>query len=228
MSGWLPLEANPEVLNAFLRNVGVSSWEFHDVFGLDDDLLGMVPQPVEAVLMVFPITEAYGENARIERERIERDGQALPPHFFIRQTIANACGTIGLLHSVASNPRAPIEPGSFVATFLAEQKDATPAERAAALERSNRIEQVHVAASQQGQTRPPEPEDDVNLHFICLTNVGGTLVEFDGCKAFPISHGPTSAETLLSDCARVVREFISRTPDNVNFNLVALSSAAAE
>jgi ubiquitin carboxyl-terminal hydrolase L3 len=34
---------------------------FHDVFGLDEDLLAMVPQPVLAVLLLFPITEQVSD-----------------------------------------------------------------------------------------------------------------------------------------------------------------------
>ena len=37
---WLPIESNPEVMNSFLRKLGVSSdWEINDVFGLDPELL---------------------------------------------------------------------------------------------------------------------------------------------------------------------------------------------
>ena len=36
--------------------------------------------------------------------RIEKEGQHVSPNvYFMRQTVGNACGTIGLLHAVLNN-----------------------------------------------------------------------------------------------------------------------------
>ena len=45
-------------MNSFLRRMGVpADWEINDVFGLEEELLSMLPQPVLALLLLFPISE---------------------------------------------------------------------------------------------------------------------------------------------------------------------------
>lgn len=50
----------------------------------------------------------------------------------------------------------------------------------------------------------------------------------DGRKAFPINHGPSSADTLLEDACRVVRAFMDRDPEEVKFTIVALCKTPEE
>lgn len=64
----------------------------------------MVPQPVKAVILLFPITENYEKDSKEEVKQIQEKGQEVSPNVvFFKQTIPNACGTIGLLHTLASN-----------------------------------------------------------------------------------------------------------------------------
>jgi hypothetical protein len=45
-------------MNLFLRKMGVPvEWEINDVYGLEEELLMMLPQPVLALLLLFPIND---------------------------------------------------------------------------------------------------------------------------------------------------------------------------
>ncbi len=82
----------------------ISVFKFQDVLGVEDWALDMVPKPVTAVLMLFPIKEASRKFEQDERLRIEKEGQIVSDKlFFMKQTVGNACGTIGLIHAVANS-----------------------------------------------------------------------------------------------------------------------------
>ncbi|KAG2263952.1 hypothetical protein Bca52824_071031 [Brassica carinata] len=100
---WLPLEANPDVMNQFLWGLGLApdAAECNDVFGLDDELLEMVPKPVLAVLFLYPITKK-SEEERIEQDKEIKEKVHIDKVYFMKQTVGNACGTIGLLHAIGN------------------------------------------------------------------------------------------------------------------------------
>ena len=42
----------------YVANLGMEmNYQFHDVFGLDPDLLAIIPQPCLSLLLLFPINE---------------------------------------------------------------------------------------------------------------------------------------------------------------------------
>ncbi|KAL0873954.1 hypothetical protein Bca101_023659 [Brassica carinata] len=231
---WLPLEANPEVMNQVLVStssaspiIGVSKFgnildaaECNDVFGLDDELLEMVPKPVLAVLFLYPITKK-SEEERIEQDKEIKEKVHSDKVYFMKQTVGNACGTIGLLHAIGNiTSEIKLSEGSFLDKFFKSTAKMTPMERARFLENDSQIEDAHSVAVTAGET---PATDDADTHFICLACVDGELYELDGRKAGPISHGTSSPATLLKDSTKVMKKFIEKNPDTLNFNVIAIS-----
>lgn len=223
---WLPLEANPEVMDEFMRPLGVSGGaSFHDVYGFDEDLLAMVPHPVLAVLFLYPITPQTEAASQEEVESITKDGQHVSKNvFFIRQTVGNACGTIALLHSLGNNRKSvQLRSGSYLAMFFEKTSEMTADERAKYLEEDEELVKAHATAATGGHTRPPSAEEEVDLHFVAFVCVDGDVYELDGRKEFPINHGKSSSDSLLKDAVNIIQRFIKNSSHSHQFNVITLS-----
>ncbi|XP_073651410.1 ubiquitin carboxyl-terminal hydrolase isozyme L3 isoform X5 [Tursiops truncatus] len=121
---------------------------------MDPELLSMVPRPVCAVLLLFPITEKYEIFRTEEEEKIKSQGQDVTSSvYFMKQTISNACGTIGLIHAIANNKdKMHFESGSTLKKFLEESASMSPEERARYLENYDAIRVTHETSAHEGQT----------------------------------------------------------------------------
>jgi len=221
---WIPIESNPTVMNSFLRKLGVSSdWEINDVFGLEDELLMMLPQPVLALLLLFPITEKYGEYSKELEAKLE-DSKKSEKIFYMKQTISNACGTVALLHSVLNNlDSIQLKDGALKA-FMDASSERTPEEIAEKLEASDDICASHDDAAREGQTSAPDRDDSVDYHFVAFVRVGDELYELDGRKQAPIPMGKTTKEDFMKDAAKACQEYMRRDPENINFTVLALTA----
>ncbi|GAA5805066.1 hypothetical protein EDC94DRAFT_585955 [Helicostylum pulchrum] len=218
---WVPLEANPEVWNEIVHKCGVDpNWNYVDVYGFDPELLAMIPRPVQAIIFLFPITEAYEKFKAEEEAHLAKCGQYISPEVvFFKQTISNACGMIALLHSLGSSDDEIIGPGLFN-DIISQAKNASIEERVELLENSVELASVHEAAAYDGQTVAPDREDAIDLHFVCFVEVDQHLYELDGRKAFPINHGKCS--DLVKSAAVVMRKYMERDPEETHFSAIAL------
>ncbi|KAL8730704.1 MAG: hypothetical protein Q9166_003896 [cf. Caloplaca sp. 2 TL-2023] len=230
---FIPLENNPEVMTTLIHKLGLSpTLAFHDVFSLDDpSLLAFIPRPVHALLLVFPVTPTY------EKSRKEEDGP-LPEYsasgsgeevIWFRQTIRNACGMIGLLHSACNGgAREMIAPSTDLANLITNALFLDPAARARLIETSPSIARAHASAAAQGDTAAPSADQNVDLHFVAFVkSAENNLWELDGRRKGPLNRGELGVEDdLLAEKALDlgVRRFIKReTEGDGRFSLVALA-----
>jgi ubiquitin carboxyl-terminal hydrolase L3 len=179
----------------------------------------MVPSPVKAVLLLFPITPASEAAKALE----DATPCAAPPAslYFMQQTVDNACGTVGLLHACLNNAAdLPGAADSWIAGFARRTAELGARERALALEADEALDEAHAGAAAQGQSAQP---DEVRLHFVCFVQNDGQLWELDGRRPKALARGPSSPETLLRDAVAVIKGFMARAEGDVSFNAIALA-----
>ncbi|EFA84077.1 peptidase C12 family protein [Heterostelium album PN500] len=227
---WVPLEANPEVLTSFMQNLGVpEEWEFCDIYGIDSELLDMVPKPCIAVLLLFPITNSYEQQRYKLEDDIKSKGQIVSDKvYFMKQYIGNACGTIGVVHSVLNNANVIKFKDGFFKNFLNTTTNLNVEQRATALALNTEIEKSHEISALQGQSSVPDEDEPVILHFVSFVNVDGHLYELDGRKPFPINHSTTTEATFLEDVSKVLQKMIEENPEEIRFNLMGLVKSQSE
>jgi ubiquitin carboxyl-terminal hydrolase L3 len=226
---WFPLESNPGLMNSYVQKLGfdTSIYEFVDVFSTESWALDLVPQPVAAVIMLYPLSK--------NQEDHYKDDTIVPitddtKFWFIKQRIGNACGTIGLLHALLNAPEglrgASLDQTSWLGKFYDECPPALdPISKAEKLESSDTIEKLHDKATsdESNQTSRGNIEDQLTTHFVALVHANGRLLELDGRKEGPVDHGSTSPSTLLQDACKLVQKFMARDPQEIRFTIMALA-----
>ena len=56
--------------------------------------------------MLFPIKKSTEEYREAERKKIESEGQVCSDKvYYMKQTVGNACGTVGILHAIGNARR---------------------------------------------------------------------------------------------------------------------------
>lgn len=235
-------ENNPEVMNKLKKVLGLSDeLEFYDVWSLDDpELLAHIPRPALALLVIIPLNKAWADERKAEdagKEDYTGEGDGEPVIWF-KQTIGNACGSIGVLHSVINGPASKyILPGS---DFEKLRRDAIPlkmADRAQMLYDSQPFEDAHSAVANLGDTTPPSPKTGhhVGHHFVSFVKADdGNLWELEGSRKGPINRGALADnEDVLSPKAldlglkRVIKLVKDAGIDDLRFSCTVLAPKAS-
>ncbi|XP_026287977.1 ubiquitin carboxyl-terminal hydrolase isoform X1 [Frankliniella occidentalis] len=222
---WQPLESNPEVMTKYIQRAGVSDdIQVVDVFGLDPDILAIVPQPTYSLILLFPCSDIYEKFKADEEEMLKDKDQKIPSStFFMKQITPNACGTIALVHGILNNLDEIKLKDGILKDFIEKAASLSPLERGDLLDKMGSIIDLHKEVAAEGQTEAPPAEEKIIHHFVAFVHKEGNLLELDGRKFGPINHGPTTPETFLADAAKVCKTFMTRDPEEVRFTIVAIS-----
>lgn len=196
----VPLESDPAIFTSLGHGLGLpSTYEFTDIFSITDpDLKAFIPRPVIAMILLFPIDANYEalkhkEDSQMTPYQIPSSGNE--PCYWFPQKVRNACGLYALLHSLC-NATEP-EPGSKLARFVDSLESARSFELRTEL--IELLENEYSEAAQEGQTKAPEPEEDIDLHFIAFVSKNGRLYELDGRRNGPLDLGPSGHDLIEED-----------------------------
>lgn len=108
--------------------------------------------------------------------------------------------------------------------FFDDSKSLSPHERGELLKKCEGIINIHKEVASEGQTTPPDDNEEVLHHYVAFVHKEGHLYELDGSRDFPINHGPSSEDTFLKDAAAVCRQYMNIDPETVTFTVVALTA----
>ena len=238
---WLPLESNPVSLNTYIKTLGfqTSEYQFVDVLSTEQWAIDMIPQPVLAILFLFPMKKQKRSSpTKIETRRTNK--QILCQDvWYMKQRIRNACGTFAILHALANLPSSIqaqeklFQSSTWIERFLKEcsslddHNDNLPLERAKLLESNNEIETLHDASAKNcdNQTRRGSVNDTVDIHFIAFVNKNNQLYELDGrSECGPILHRQTDQEHFLKHTCEIIQnDFMNLDPEEIRFSILALA-----
>lgn len=220
-----PLANDPVSLTDYASTIGLdlTTFQFAELFGYDEDVFAFIPKPIYSTLFLFPVGKDDGP---IETRYQEKVPLPQPIPWYTKQTVGNACGTIAVLHSILNNlDHLGVAKDSWLEKFILESADKTPEERAAMIEGNTDLIELH----EETATDDTTPLDDISFasHFIAFIIKDGNLWELDGRKPQPICHGPSS--DLLKDSVDIVkRDFLPHIEDIMYTSMCAFCGQSSE
>ena len=209
--------------------------QFYDIYSLDEpELLAHIPRPVLALLVIIPLTPAWDRNRKAE-DAGKSDYAGFGPEepvIWFKQTIGNACGSIGLLHSAINGPAADfVQPDSDLAAIRSRAIPLRMTERANMLYNSVPFELAHKSVEEAGDTLATSAATEhVGQHFVAFVKTEGKLWELEGDRKGPLERGSLAdGEDVLSPQAlemglkRIMRLESDAGGEDLRFSCIALA-----
>ena len=237
LTDWRP-ENHPEVMDRLAITLGLSpELQFYDVWSLDEpELLAHIPRPVLALLVIIPLTPAWDRD-RTAEDAGESDYSGSGPGepvIWFKQTIGNACGSIGLLHCAINGPAAAhIQPGSDLEAIRTAAVPLSMTERADMLYNNAPFESAHKSVEEVGDTRATTRAGHAGQHFVAFVKADGKLWELEGSRKGPLERGSLADnEDVLSPRAlefgikRIIKLESESGGGDLRFSCIALAKKA--
>eukprot|EP01086_Lenisia_limosa_P015638 TRINITY_DN5146_c0_g1_i1.p1 TRINITY_DN5146_c0_g1~~TRINITY_DN5146_c0_g1_i1.p1 ORF type:complete len:237 (+),score=54.92 TRINITY_DN5146_c0_g1_i1:68-778(+) len=220
---WVPIEGAPTILNPYMKELGVSDdLSLHDIPSLEEELFCLVPEPVNAIMMVAPLNEKMMEDRNEFNKKVAaKEVGEVPSAFFVKQVIRNACGTIGLIHACC-NSNIELKKGSMMEKLKSGHFKSSDAERGLALCAVD-WRDVHKKRAEIGAK--VQTEQDLELHYVVYVVLDGQLVELDGRKDAPCPIEECSHEDLLKKTCAYFKKKAAEADGDIRFSLLALCTA---
>ncbi|SOV19620.1 ubiquitin carboxyl-terminal hydrolase isozyme L3 [Plasmodium gaboni] len=220
---WTPLESNPDSLYLYSCKLGQSKLKFVDIYGFNNDLLDMIPKPVQAVIFLYPLNNnIVSQNSTISTIDNQNSKENFDNVWFIKQYIPNSCGTIALLHLYGNlRNKFKLDKDSVLEEFFNKVNEMSAEKRGQELKNNKHIENLHHEFC--GQVENREDILDVDTHFIVFVQVEGKLIELDGRKDHPTVHCFTNGDNFLYDTGKIIQDkFIEKCKDDLRFSALAV------
>ncbi|EEB05768.1 ubiquitin carboxy terminal hydrolase Uch1 [Schizosaccharomyces japonicus yFS275] len=220
---WKPLENNPEVLEAYLQEIGVENVAAFDIFSLNE-IPEYLPRPIFSLLLVYPENTNTDASRGFENDTIV-DCNTKNVHWY-PQTIANACGTMALLHAVANGiPENKRLPKSFAASLVQETTGLTAEEKAKYIENSKELARIHAKFAGAPSEDSSDADVETDLHFLCFTKGNDDYIYvLDGRRKGPIRLFQTDGDVLNERVLSVMRDLVEAV-NSPFFSVVALADS---
>jgi len=228
-------ENNPEVMTRLATKLGLSpKLQFYDIYSFDEpELLAPIPRPVLALLVIIPLTPAWDRDRKAE-DAGKSDYAGFGPEepvIWFKQTIGNACGSIGLLHSAINGPAADfVQPDSDLAAIRSRAIPLQMTERADMLYNSVPFELAHKSVEEAGDTLAMPAAEHAGQHFVAFVKAEGKLWELEGSRKGPLERGSLaddedvlSLRALEMGLKRIMRLESDSGGEDLRFSCIALA-----
>lgn len=225
---WKELESDPGLFTLLLQDIGVRGVKVQEVY----DVAQTFQDKVYGFVFLFQWIEERRARKKIAsgEEGYMMSKEEAEGMFFAHQIVVNSCATHALLSILLNQD--DIDIGPTLEQLKQFSQDLDPENKGYAIGNMPELAQAHNCHA---KPEVPVPSSTQNkrgvavtttvadtFHYVSYTPINNKLVELDGLKSLPISHGPWGRSEHWTDLFRRVITRRLSEGDGIQFNLMAL------